>query len=131
MRWLTGLALATEASSEMAIVLRATLILVATLALLALAGRGKASVRHLLLATMFGALLLLPAAVTLTPTIDIHVLDPSNRSRATADGYVSAHERNPGPADAFVDPAVGNFRSVDVPVWASTWSGLPARSLSN
>lgn len=98
----TGMAVATEASSELAIVLRATLVLLATLALLAMTGRTKASVRHLLLATMFGALVVLPAVIRLAPAIDIQVLNQTNRN--SAGGQVSSGGTASDPADAVVTP---------------------------
>ena len=59
---LARLAIAVGGSSELSIVLKATVVLGLTLVAVALTGLGRSSVRHLLLASSFGVLILLPMA---------------------------------------------------------------------
>jgi beta-lactamase regulating signal transducer with metallopeptidase domain/ankyrin repeat protein len=65
--------LALSGSPELSIVLKATVILTFALAVVRLAGRARASVRHLVLAAMFAALIALPLVIALAPGIRIDV----------------------------------------------------------
>ncbi len=58
-------------STEVSIIVKATIIMMAGLGAAHLAARSRASVRHVLLASTFVALLLLPAALLLVPTASI------------------------------------------------------------
>ena len=58
-------------STEVSIVVKATIIMIAGLGAAHVAARSRASVRHVLLASTFVALLLLPAALLLVPTASI------------------------------------------------------------
>ena len=58
-------------STELSILVKATMIMLTALGATRLAARARASVRHLLLASTFVALLLLPAALLLVPVASI------------------------------------------------------------
>ena len=86
------------------VVLKATLILVAGLAAVSSAGKARASVRHLILASTFAALLILPlvSLIAAPSVIKLQVLDPVKR--AGLEGK-AAHEqgRNAKGLTAMID----------------------------
>jgi bla regulator protein blaR1 len=59
--------------SELSLIVKATFVLVTGLAILLAARRARASIRHLVLASMFGALIALPVAGALAPLFAIEV----------------------------------------------------------
>jgi beta-lactamase regulating signal transducer with metallopeptidase domain len=70
---LAGAALVFSNSFELSLVAKATLMLAAGLAVLALARTARASVRHLVIATLFAALAALPILIVFVPTMAIDV----------------------------------------------------------
>jgi beta-lactamase regulating signal transducer with metallopeptidase domain len=70
---LSGAALVFSNSFELSLVAKATLILVAGLAVIALARTAKASARHLVIATLFAALVALPMLIVFVPAMAIDV----------------------------------------------------------
>src|ERR1044072_6860844 len=75
---------------DLAIIGRATIVLAVGLIALILAGRARASLRHLLMASTFGALIVLPVAVSTPPPVTI-------RSPAYAPATVGHLISNPVP----------------------------------
>jgi hypothetical protein len=67
------LAIAIGGSMEASIVLKATLVLVLTLAAVRLAPRARASIRHIVLAAAFCVLLTLPTVAVLLPPVVVHI----------------------------------------------------------
>ena len=63
--------LALSGSPELSVLFKATVLLALALAVVRLAGRSSASVRHLVLASMFAALIALPLVITSAPGIRI------------------------------------------------------------
>lgn len=99
---ITEAALALSSQLELSILIKATVMLVLGLTAARLAGRARASVRHLLLAAMFAALLALPLIVVTVPEVTIevpvpHAGDPIAASRAVP------------PSDALVRPTTGSL----------------------
>jgi beta-lactamase regulating signal transducer with metallopeptidase domain len=64
-------------SSELALLVKATLILIACLVLTRMTSRARASVRHLIVAASFAALVALPAIVASVPAIAIEMPAPT------------------------------------------------------
>lgn len=73
---LAGVLIFLSLSSEVALLAKATVILIATLAVTRAASRARASSRHLIVATSFAALLALPALVASVPAIAIEMPAP-------------------------------------------------------
>ncbi len=73
---LADVALAISASIAVAIVCKATVLLALALASTRLARRARASLRHVLLASVFGALLALPVAAVFAPPLTIGIARP-------------------------------------------------------
>lgn len=69
---------------EASILVRATLVLILGLAASRLARRARASVRHLVLTSTFGALLVLPTLAAVTPAVVVEIPVASPSSRAIA-----------------------------------------------
>jgi hypothetical protein len=119
-------------SLELTIIAKATVVL--TLALVAVRGarRARASVRHVILASAFGALLLLPAAVLMLPPFPVAV------SGATAGGLLSARQidvqmdndrRSVAVIDHVRPAAPGQPADRSAGLLRSTWSGIALISL--
>ena len=70
---LAQLAIAVGESVELSIVLKATLVLGLTLVVVARTRPGRAAVRHLLLASSFGVLVVLPMAAATVPAFPIQI----------------------------------------------------------
>jgi len=70
---LTAAALWLSGSSELSVLAKATLLLIASLVTVKLARRSRASVRHLVIATSFAALIALPILVASIPAIAIEM----------------------------------------------------------
>jgi len=70
---LSGVALLLSNSFELALVAKATLILLAGLAVIAFARTARASARHLVIATLFVALVALPILIAVVPAMAIDV----------------------------------------------------------
>ena len=68
-----GVALAAGGSTELSIVLKATVVIALALIGARLARGTRASVRHLLLASAFGVLLILPVATVLMPPVAVKI----------------------------------------------------------
>ena len=86
---------------ELSILGKATIVLVLGLAAAWLAGRGRASVRHLFLVVTFGMLLLLPIIILTLPgvTIDVpvsHATDPTTATTVLPASAPLAPRANPG-----------------------------------
>ena len=58
---------------DVSIVVKTTIVLTFGLAALPIARRARASVRHLLMATTFAIVLVLPIVISTAPTLTIHV----------------------------------------------------------
>ncbi len=86
MAWVVQAALALTSRLDLAIVLKATIVLAFGLAALPLASRGRAAVRHLMMAVTFGTVLVLPLIISTVPAVTIHV--PSAAAERVA-GLVS------------------------------------------
>jgi bla regulator protein blaR1 len=130
---LARLALIVSASLELTLIAKATVVLTLALVAVRCARRARASVRHVILASAFGALLLLPAVVVLLPPfpvavsgaavrdlpsarqIDVLVLD--GRRRVTVIDHLP-----PGTPVQPGDRAAGLLRSI--------WSGVVLLSLA-
>src|SRR5688572_30642482 len=80
---MSDLAFAWSQSLVMSWLVKATLILIAGMAVTQLARKARASVRHLVIASSFAALVALPALLALTPAMTIDV--PVTVSPATMD----------------------------------------------
>jgi TonB family protein len=65
--------LAIAASSELSLLAKATIVAALALAVVQLAGRTRAAVRAVLLASLFGALLILPVAAMVMPSITVEI----------------------------------------------------------
>ena len=70
---LSGAALWLSNSFELSLLAKATIILLAGLAVTALARTARASARHLVVATLFAALLVLPLLIAFVPAMAIDV----------------------------------------------------------
>ena len=68
---ITGIAVWLTQSAELSLLVKATLILTVALAVMRFTGRARASVRHLVIATGFGALLALPVLLAVAPPITV------------------------------------------------------------
>ena len=68
---LTGVAVWLAQSAELSLLVKATLILAAALTVMRLTRHARASVRHLVIATGFGALIALPVLVAVVPPITV------------------------------------------------------------
>lgn len=68
---IAGVAVWLSQSAELSLIVKATLIVLVALAVVRLARRARASVRHLVIATGFGALLALPALLVVAPPITV------------------------------------------------------------
>lgn len=68
---ITAIAVWLAQSAELSLVVKATLILMAALTVMRLTRRARASVRHLVIATAFGALLALPVLLAVVPPITV------------------------------------------------------------
>ncbi len=73
MRPIAGALLAISGSLEFSILLKATVFLAVTLVALRLVPRARASLRHVILAAMFGVLMMLPLAAIFAPPIAVTV----------------------------------------------------------
>jgi hypothetical protein len=118
--------LAVSHSIELSIATKATAMLILGLIAVRLAARAPASVRHLLLTTMFGSLLVLPLIVIATPgvTIDVPV--------AAADAHSTLSPGGNSPAVlAPVSPVVGGETPPSRGDWSAAgstivrWDGSP------
>ena len=98
----------TELSWALAMVVKVTATLVAALAVSRLCRRSRASVRHLLFATTFGGLLVLPLADAVLPAITVEVL-PATSIVSSTTGFPSADPSAFGPpsSTAFTSPDPG------------------------
>src|SRR5436189_46594 len=81
---LAGAVVWVSRSPELALVAKATLILLAGLAIARALFRVRASVRHLIIATSFAALIALPFLIAAVPAIAIEVATPPSSSAAPA-----------------------------------------------
>ena len=130
---LTRAALTVSGSFELSIVAKATVVLTLALVAAQSARRARASVRHVILASAFGALFLLPAVVLLLPPFPVTV------SGATVRGLLSARQIDvqmlddrrtmtvidhvrPAPAGPPADSYTGLLRSA--------WSGVVLLTLA-
>ena len=68
---ITGIAVWLSQSMELSLLVKATLILMAALTIMRLSRRARASARHLVIATGFGALIALPVLLALAPPITV------------------------------------------------------------
>ena len=75
-------ALTVSGSFELSIIAKATVVLTLALVAVRCARRARASVRHVVLASAFGALLLLPAVVLMLPPFPVATF-PVKRQRST------------------------------------------------
>jgi bla regulator protein blaR1 len=110
-----------SSSLELSIILKATLLLALGLTATQITARATASVRHLVLGTMFAALLALPLVISITPAIRVDI--PVIASQTT-------QVVTPAPGPAIVRPATpgpGAPRRSAMPSWTSiaraTWIG--------
>ena len=74
---LAGVVVWLSRSPELALLVKATLVLLAGLAVARLAVRARASVRHLVVASSFVALVALPLVIAFVPAIAIEVPAPA------------------------------------------------------
>jgi beta-lactamase regulating signal transducer with metallopeptidase domain len=123
---LAGVLPALAGSFALSVVVKATLVLLVGLCAAWLARRSRASVRHLVLALTFAALLVLPAAAVLVPGATIP-------SRAAAPAKPSTTERPRAPRQALPMPAAP--ARTQSPSWsppslatslAATWAAVAA-----
>src|SRR4051812_30557783 len=82
MATLSGVVLMLSGSTELSLIVKATVLLIAALAGAGLARRARASVRHVMIATSFAALIALPILITVVPAIAVEV--PATTATATA-----------------------------------------------
>jgi uncharacterized protein (TIGR03435 family) len=95
-----NVALAASGSVAISIILKATVLLVLALSGVRLAGRVRASVRHVIMASLFGVLLVLPVAAVLTPPLTVEIARPHVNSPTA--GRSVGRDDTPG---AGADPA--------------------------
>ena len=98
--------LALSSSPELSIALKVTVLLTLALAVVRLAGRARASVRHLVLAATFAALIALPLVFALAPGIRIDV---------------AVARSMPAPAAAHAAASTETSPQAAAPVSARTW----------
>jgi beta-lactamase regulating signal transducer with metallopeptidase domain len=96
-------------SLELAVLAKATLILLAALVVLRLARTARASARHLVVASAFASLLALPAVAALAPSVTIDVPVPAARPA------ISPPAVTPPPATVTPAPAGAAARSAAFP----------------
>ena len=106
--------LAISRSLELSILLKATIVLAVTLVVLRLVRHASASVRHVILAAMFGVLMLLPIAAIVSPPIALS-MPTSSATRSTAHPITIAPE--PGVqsivlANGYARPTAASGRSI-------------------
>lgn len=114
---LSGAALWLSNSFELSLLAKATLILLAGLAVTALARTARASARHLVIATLFAALVALPLLISFVPAMAIEV--PITNAQAAFRGEGIPKE----------GAAPTNARSVTEAVTGSTKRALPGLTL--
>ena len=119
-------ALTVSESFELSIIAKATLVLTLALVAMRCARRARASIRHVILASAFGALLVLPPVVLMLPPFPVPV------SGATAGGVLSARQidvemHNDRRSMAVIDhvrPAASRPRDNSAGLLRSAWSGV-------
>ncbi|MGH9886742.1 MAG: M56 family metallopeptidase, partial [bacterium] len=125
-------ALTVSESLELSIIAKATVVLTLALGAMRCARRARASIRHVILASAFGALLLLPAVVLMLPPFPVPV------SGATAGGVLPARQievemHNDRRSMAVIDhvrPAASRRRDNSAGLLRSAWSGVVLLSLA-
>jgi len=115
---LSGAALVLSSSFELSLVAKATLILMAALAVIAFARTARASARHLVIATLFAALAALPILIAFVPAMAIDVPVVATLTTAARSSNPAA---GPGPTGAV---------SVTEAVTTAAQRTLPGLSLS-
>jgi beta-lactamase regulating signal transducer with metallopeptidase domain len=90
-------------SIELSIVLKATLVFGLTIVAVVLTRGARASVRHLVLASTFGILLMLPVEAALLPPLSVEI--PSSEVRSSASLLAVADGRSVEHVTAAVDPS--------------------------
>jgi beta-lactamase regulating signal transducer with metallopeptidase domain len=109
--------------SELSLVVKATVIVAIGLGAASIARRARASVRHVLLAATFLALLLLPLTTWLVPEISLPLAIPSGQQIAAPAGLPLA--RPPASAGASVARSVGiEIRPASIPSWPVVIRGI-------
>ncbi|HEY7498864.1 MAG TPA: M56 family metallopeptidase [Vicinamibacterales bacterium] len=97
-RFFADVAAAFSSSAELSLAVKATIVLAAGLAISAAAARARSSVRHLAMASTLGALLALPVASALAPSLAIVVPVSTTVERAPAIASASGAAASPAAA---------------------------------
>src|SRR6202043_4160016 len=90
-------------SIELSIVLKATLVFGLTIVAVVLTRRSKASVLHLLLASTFGILAMLPVEAALLPPLSVEI--PTSEASSSASLLPLADGRSIEPVTPSIDPS--------------------------
>ena len=111
--------LALSRSPELSILLKATVLLTLALAVVRMAGRARASVRHLILASTFAALAALPLVIAAAPGLRVDIaVTPAKPAQTVA----------AAPAAAVISPSTA--APVAAPGWVlPSWTDDYARAL--
>ena len=120
---LSGAALLLSNSFELSLVAKATLMLLAGLAAIALARTARASARHLVIATLFAALAALPILIAFVPAmaIDVPVTAVlSTAANAARAGDSRAPASGAGVAEAVTTAAQRTLPALSLSQWART-----------
>lgn len=110
---------------DLAVVERATIVLVIGLTAVALASRARASVRHLLIASMFGTVLVLPLVMSTVPSLiielPVRIREAGGRliSNPVSDGVVAANSVERKDDTSSRIRSLPSFTSLLRSVWAS------------
>jgi beta-lactamase regulating signal transducer with metallopeptidase domain len=102
---LGGLILFLSQSPELSLLVKATAILLASLAITHAAGRARASARHVIVAASFAALFALPFATAVIPAVGVEVASQPPVAIAPEEGPVAASSRETESPRALTPPA--------------------------
>ena len=118
---LSGAALWLSGSFELALLAKATLILLAGLSVTALARTARASARHLVMATLFAALVALPLLIAFVPAMAIDVPTAGAQTTLTTEGNPNGgvtRTETPGTAAALTSVAQRALPDLTLAQWA-------------
>ncbi len=112
--------LALSHSPELSVLLKATVLLTLALAVVRMAGRARASVRHMVLASTFAALAALPLVIAAAPTLRVDIAVASARPRRTVPAPPAAAIISPLSAAPVVAPGwvLPSWTTVMLVLWA-------------
>jgi uncharacterized protein (TIGR03435 family) len=119
---LAGALMSTSASAALSIVVKVTIVLSIALLAVRLCRKGRASLRHAILASAFCVTVVLPAATLLLPAFDIRLAPPDaaawpSLAGGTSDGASSGSPQGAAPSAAPRTGRLPALVSVSIGIW--------------